>query len=54
MKARAYQQVDVFGSAPYLGNPVAVVARRLYPDLSVLFVYQEAYHRSNYSRPTRR
>lgn len=25
MKARAYQQVDVFGSAPYLGNPVAVV-----------------------------
>ena len=25
MKARAFQQVDVFGSAPYLGNPVAVV-----------------------------
>ena len=25
MKARAFQQVDFFGSAPYLGNPVAVV-----------------------------
>ena len=25
MKARAFQQVDVFGSAPYQGNPVAVV-----------------------------
>ena len=25
MKERSFQQVDVFGSAPYLGNPVAVV-----------------------------
>ena len=33
MKARAYQQVDVFGSAPYLGNPVAVVL-----DLSLIHI----------------
>jgi PhzF family phenazine biosynthesis protein len=25
MKIRAFQQIDVFGSAPYLGNPLAVV-----------------------------
>ncbi len=25
MKPRAFQQIDVFGAAPYLGNPVAVV-----------------------------
>lgn len=25
MSARAFKQVDVFGAAPYLGNPVAVI-----------------------------
>jgi PhzF family phenazine biosynthesis protein len=25
MKTRAFQQIDVFGAAPYLGNPLAVV-----------------------------
>ena len=49
MKTRAFKQVDVFGAAPYLGNPLAVVLDGT--DLSSVEMQQFA-HWTNLSETT--